>query len=122
MDSIGPNRNGSGFFLTSVAEPTFNGRYTAFGQVATVLDLQVVQNIVNSPVDSDGSLVSPVFILDITIRRSGTLANAFMEELQQKYLPGLVRPVPLSLERSDGGSDACGTPDLPEFSTDLSQL
>lgn len=115
MDSIGPNRNGSGFFLTSVAEPTFNGRYTAFGQVATVLDLQVVQNIVNSPVDSDGSLVSPVFILDITIRRSGTLANAFMEGLQQKYLPGLVRPVPLSLERSDGVLTLVAPPDPQSF-------
>jgi cyclophilin family peptidyl-prolyl cis-trans isomerase len=100
MDTLGPNRNGSGFFITAVAEPSFNGRYTAFGQVATPLDLQVVQSIVNSPVDNEGSLTSPVFILDISIRRSGVTANAFMEGFRQKDLPGIISPVQLAVERS----------------------
>ena len=102
MDSLAPNRNGSRFFITSVAEPSYNGRYTAVGVVPDLLNLAVVQNIVNTPINSDGSPVEDIFILDITIRRSGVTANAFMEGFQQRYLPGQIRPMPLSTDQSGG--------------------
>jgi hypothetical protein len=102
MDSLGPNRNGSGFFITTVAEPSFNGRHTAFGSVLDFRNLQVVQSIVNTPVDEDGRPTEDIFIIDITIRRSGFSANAFFEGFQAQYLPGLTSSLPLTIERGGG--------------------
>lgn len=101
MDSLGPNRNGSGFFITSETEPSWNGRYTAIGSVLNFQDLQVVRQITGAPVDSEGNPIDDLYILDITIRRSGLTANAFMEGFEQNFLPGNIAPLPLTIEHSD---------------------
>lgn len=102
MDTLAPNRNGSGFFITTDPDPSLNGRYTAFGQVSSGLGLAVVRSITNASLGSDGSPNEDIYILDITIRRSGLTANAFMEGFQQKYLPGGISPLPLSVENLNG--------------------
>jgi cyclophilin family peptidyl-prolyl cis-trans isomerase len=102
MDTLAPNRNGSGFFITTDPDPSLNGRYTAFGQVSSGLGLAVVRSITNASLGSDGSPNEDIYILDITIRRSGLTANAFMEGFQQKYLPGGITPLPLSVENVNG--------------------
>ncbi len=100
MDCLAPNRNGSRFFITSVAVPSFNGRYTAFGQVADIPGLNVIRSIANVPNDSTGAPDEEMAILDISIRRSGLTANAFMEGYHQGFLPGAIETLPLSLERN----------------------
>ena len=103
MDTVAPNRNGSGFFITTGPEPSYNGRYTAFGQVTSGLGLQVVQDIADTGTLADGSLSEDIFIIKVTIRRSGVLANAFFEGFQQQNLPGIIRPMPYTLENGPDG-------------------
>jgi len=103
MDNLAPNRNGSRFFITSVAAPSFNGRYTAFGQVSDIPGLNVVRSIANTPSDSNGTPDEEMAILDITMRRSGLTANAFMEGYHQFFLPGKIEPLPLTIEQSGAG-------------------
>lgn len=102
MDTLAPNRNGSGFFITTDPDPSLNGRYTAFGQVSSGLGLAVVRSITGASLGSDGSPNEDIYILGITIRRSGFTANAFLEGFQQKYLPGGISPLPLSIENLNG--------------------
>ncbi|MEN8774502.1 MAG: peptidylprolyl isomerase [Akkermansiaceae bacterium] len=100
MDTLAPNRNGSRFFITSIAVPSFNGRYTAFGQVASIPGLNVVRSIANTPTDKNGMPDEEIAILDISIRRDGITANAFMEGYHQNFLPGPIETLPLSVEKA----------------------
>ena len=100
MDTVAPNRNGSRFFITSVAVPFFNGKYTAFGQVSTIPGLNVVRSIVNTLSDINGSPDEEMVILDIKFRRGGITANAFMEGYHQGFLPGEIETLLLSVEQN----------------------
>ena len=102
MDTLGPNRNGSRFFITSVAAPSFNGQYTAFGQVSDIPGLNVIRSIANTPSDLTGIPDEKITILDIVVRRGGITANAFMEGYHQGFLPGGIETLPLSIERNKG--------------------
>lgn len=105
MDTLAPNRNGSRFFITSSADPSLNGRFTAFGRVNTVAGLNVVKSIANTPTSGDQQPQEQMFILGITISRFGTLANAFMEGYQQFFLPGQIKELPLTIDRTNGAFD-----------------
>ena len=101
MDTLAPNRNGSRFFITSVAVPSFNGQYTAFGKVSTIPGLNVVRSIANTPSDINGTPDEEMVILDIKFRRGGITANAFMEGYHQGFLPGEIETLPLSIEQNE---------------------
>ncbi|MDA7518311.1 peptidylprolyl isomerase [bacterium] len=113
MDTLAPNRNGSRFFITSIAVPSFNGRFTAFGQVASIPGLNVVRSIANTPTDNNGVPDEEIAILDISIRREGITANAFMEGYHQNFLPGPIETLPLSIEQI-GGNLELVTPLRPQ--------
>jgi len=101
MDTLAPNRNGSRFFITAVAVPSFNGQYTAFGQVANIPGLNVVRSIADTLSGVDGAPDEEMVILDITFRRGGITANAFMEGYHQGFLPGEIETLPLSIEQNE---------------------
>ncbi|MFT6863506.1 MAG: peptidyl-prolyl cis-trans isomerase A (cyclophilin A) [Akkermansiaceae bacterium] len=103
MDTLGPNRNGSRFFITSVAERTFNGKFTAFGYVADIPSLNLIRGIANTPTSGNQEPQEEMFITHISIRRAGQLANAYMVMYQQNFLPGLIEELPLAIEQSNAG-------------------
>ena len=101
MDSTAKNRNGSRFFITSTADPSLNGKYTCFGTVIQGAGRQVVTNIANSLTNASGVPNEPMSILAISFRR-GFGALSFFESYHQGFLPGFIRPLPLTMERRDG--------------------
>jgi len=83
MDSTGPNTSGGRFFVTSVAEPDFNGVYTRFGKILTDGGGQsVVDNIVRAQVD--GGKPPPGYTLKHIKFRYGAAAASF-------FWPGIVQ-------------------------------
>jgi len=103
MDSVGPNRNGSRFFVTSARDTTWNGRYTAFGKVVQNAGRTVVQGITNSATDSNNVPINKVVINDITIRRVGNLPQSFFPAYHQSFLPGEIEALPMTFENRDTG-------------------
>ncbi len=63
-----PNSGGCQFFVTTNAMPTWNGKYTIFGEVVRGRD--VVLKIDHAPVH-DETPVSPVKLISVTIERVG---------------------------------------------------
>ena len=104
MDSTGPNTNGSRFFITTTPEPEWNGKYTAFGTVLQNIGRQVVLNIADEETDSSGAPLRQMKILSISIRHLNGAAT-FFESYHQDKLPGLITPLPLSIDRSNGAFD-----------------
>lgn len=103
MDSLGPNRNGCRFFVTSAADARWNGRYTVLGFVLQNAGRAVVQSLANLPVDAQGKPTQEEVIYDITFRRGGLSEVAFFEGYHQQFLPGLIEPMGLSVERRGAG-------------------
>jgi cyclophilin family peptidyl-prolyl cis-trans isomerase len=101
MDTTQKNRNGSRFFITSASDPALNGRYTSFGTVIQGAGRQVVTNIANRETNAAGVPNTPMSILSISFRR-GFGALSFFESYHQGFLPGFIRPLPLTIERRDG--------------------
>ena len=102
MDTQAPNQNGSRFFITTAADPSLNGRFTAFGQVTLDAGRLVVSAIANTATNTEQVPNRAMTIHDITIRRSGLGAAAFFEGFHQTFLPGVVAPTPLRIERING--------------------
>ncbi len=103
MDSRAPNQNGSRFFITTVAEASWNGRYTPFGVVLPNAGRSVVQSIVDSPLDEDGFPEPFINISRIRISRIGAGPTAFFEGLHQQKMPGMIRESCGSIQRGHGG-------------------
>jgi len=101
MDSTAKNTNGSRFFITSAVDPSLNGRYTAFGTVVQNIGREIVTHIANSGTDQLGVPNEPMFILSISFRRFQGARN-FFEAYHQGFLPGGIRPLPLTMERRNG--------------------
>lgn len=102
MDTLGPNRNGSRFFITTARDSSWNGRYTKFGTVTTRLGGRVVvQDIANTQTTGDQEPNRDMVIYDIKIRRSGNTAKSFFEGYQQTFLPGAMEELCLGIERTD---------------------
>jgi cyclophilin family peptidyl-prolyl cis-trans isomerase/protein-disulfide isomerase len=65
MANAGPNTNGSQFFITYTAVPSWDGKYTVFGQVISGMD--VLSKLRPRNPDSDAILLPPDPINSITI-------------------------------------------------------
>jgi peptidyl-prolyl cis-trans isomerase A (cyclophilin A) len=68
MVNRGPDTNDSQFFITEAAYPSFNGKYTIWGQCENV---DVVKAIAEVPRDAGNKPVMPVHILHVVIERVG---------------------------------------------------
>lgn len=123
MDSHGPNTNGSRFFITSISEPNWNGKYTPIGVVQQNIGRQVILDIVNSAVEVNGQPVDPVIIRSISFNHIGGGIN-FIEAYHQNSLPGLIEPMSLQMNQINGktmlvGSRHPGSQSSVYYSTDL---
>lgn len=68
MANRGPNTNSSQFFIvTKTAQPSLDGSYTNFGQVADAASQAVVEAIAAVPVDSNDKPTTPVSITGFQI-------------------------------------------------------
>jgi peptidyl-prolyl cis-trans isomerase B (cyclophilin B) len=56
MANAGPQTNGSQFFVTHIATPWLDGKHTVFGEVASVIDQDVVNQI------AQGDKISSILI------------------------------------------------------------
>jgi cyclophilin family peptidyl-prolyl cis-trans isomerase len=61
-----PDSGGCQFFITSNAQPQWNGKYTVFGQVVQGLD--VVAKIARTPTNDEKPL-TPIKLMSVTIER-----------------------------------------------------
>jgi peptidyl-prolyl cis-trans isomerase A (cyclophilin A) len=71
--NAGPDTNGSQFFITEVATPFLNGKYTIFGQ-CTPESVELVKKIAREPRNADDRPDNPVTIKHITITGMKTSA------------------------------------------------
>ena len=62
MDSMGPDKQGSVFFITVDAVPELDGQYVVFGEV--IEGMEVVERINNSVFDEDESPRMRIVITD----------------------------------------------------------
>jgi len=68
MANSGPDTNDTHFFITEAAYPSFNGKYTIWGQCENV---DIVKAIAQVPRDADDTPVTPVHIQRVAIERVG---------------------------------------------------
>ena len=68
MANSGPDTNDTHFFITEAVYPSFNGKYTIWGQCENV---DVVKAIAQVPRDAGDTPVTPVHILRVGIERVG---------------------------------------------------
>ena len=68
MANSGPDTNDTHFFITEAAYPSFNGKYTIWGQCENV---DVVKAIAQVPRDAGDTPVTPVHIQRVVIERVG---------------------------------------------------
>jgi cyclophilin family peptidyl-prolyl cis-trans isomerase len=60
MDSMGPDKNGSVFFITVDAVPEIDGQYVVFGEV--IEGMEVVDRINSSTIEEDETPRIPIVI------------------------------------------------------------
>jgi peptidyl-prolyl cis-trans isomerase A (cyclophilin A) len=70
MANSGPNTNGSQFYITEVAVPDLDGKYTIFGQ-CDAHSVLVVASIARVERNSNDKPLSPIYIKHVTIVREG---------------------------------------------------
>jgi peptidyl-prolyl cis-trans isomerase A (cyclophilin A) len=70
MANSGPNTNGSQFYITEVAVPQLDGKYTIFGQ-CDEHSVEVVHAIANVERNAEDRPLQPVRINHVTIVREG---------------------------------------------------
>jgi len=68
MANSGPDTNDSHFFITEAAYPSFNGKYTIWGQCD---NLDIVKAIARVPRDAGDTPVIPIHIQHVVIERVG---------------------------------------------------
>ena len=68
MANSGPDTNDTHFFITEAAFPSFNGKYTVWGQCENV---DIVKAIAQVPRDAGDTPVTPVHIQHVVIERVG---------------------------------------------------
>jgi peptidyl-prolyl cis-trans isomerase A (cyclophilin A) len=68
MASGGLDQNDSHFFITEAAYPSFNGRYTIWGQCGNVDVVKAIARVARDPVDAP---LAPVHIQHVVVERVG---------------------------------------------------
>ena len=101
MDSYAPNTNGSRFFITRLADPSLNGKFTPFGIIPPSPGRLVVDDIMNDPTHPDMTPVSNITLNSISIRKVGS-AIVFMEAFHRLKLPSAPRQIDLCMTRENG--------------------
>jgi len=84
MANSGPNTNDTHFFITEAAYPSFDGKYTIWGQFENV---DVVKAIARVPRDPGDMPVTPVHILRVVIERVGPAPTDAPEESSPPDFP-----------------------------------
>ena len=68
MANSGPDTNDTHFFITEAAYPSFNGKYTIWGQCE---NLDIIKTIARLPRDAGDTPVTPVHIQRVIVERVG---------------------------------------------------
>ena len=68
MANTGPDKNDTQFFITGVAYPAFNGKYTIWGQCENVDVVKAIAQVPRGPADRPNT---PVHIQHVTVERVG---------------------------------------------------
>jgi peptidyl-prolyl cis-trans isomerase A (cyclophilin A) len=68
MANSGPDKNDTHFFVTAAAYPSFNGKYTIWGQCENV---DVVKTIAGVPRDPGDTPLTPVHMQHVIVERVG---------------------------------------------------
>jgi peptidyl-prolyl cis-trans isomerase A (cyclophilin A) len=84
MANSGPNTNDTHFFITEAAYPSFDGKYTIWGQCENV---DVVKVIARVPRDAGDTPVTPVHIQRVVIERVGPAPADAPEESSPPDFP-----------------------------------
>lgn len=84
MANSGPNTNDTHFFITEAAYPSFDGKYTIWGQCENV---EVVKAIARVPRDAGDTPVTPVHIQHAVIERAGPAPKDAPEESSPPDFP-----------------------------------
>src|SRR5882672_9915593 len=84
MANSGPDTNDSNFFITEAAYPSFNGKYTIWGQCENV---DVVKAIARVPRDVGDMPVTPVHIAHVIIERVGQAPADAPESMPPEDMP-----------------------------------
>lgn len=80
MANSGPDTNDTHFFITEAAYPSFNGKYTIWGQCENA---DVVKVIAQVPRDAGDTPVMPVHIQRVVVERVGPVPADAPESLPQ---------------------------------------
>ncbi len=81
MANVGPNTNGSQFFITGGAIPGLEGKHTVFGKVTS--GQAVIDAILHASVDDDDQPLEDITINSVFIRRVGESAGKFKAGTQR---------------------------------------
>lgn len=108
MANNGPNHDGSQFFVCAADNTNWDGRYTAFGQVVSGMD--VVSSIASAGVDTNNAdrPLEDIFLRGVSIRRVGAAAEGFDIHAQ-----GLPRVDNLPIGLAFGATQVVVSIDLP---------
>ena len=76
MANVGPNTNGSQFFITVTETPWLDNRHTVFGKVTEGMD--IVKKIAEVETGNDKKPIQKIYIKKMTIIRNGEDAKNFI--------------------------------------------
>ena len=109
------NSNGSQFFITLTPQPSFDGKFTVFGEIIAGLDVaQRIGRVRTGPTDRP---IKKVYLLSIDVNEPGP---DLMQTLAVPTGVNLAMPLPVTNQNGLAGTSAAGTtamasPPIPQM-------